>query len=210
MTTSFVHRWVPGTSGKTVLLLHGTGGDENDLLEIGRMAAPDAALLSPRGKVLERGMPRFFRRLSEGVFDLDDLRVRTHQLADWILAASHDYGFNPAELTALSYSNGANIAASVLLLRPESLANAILLRAMLPFEPEAPPDLSNKRILMSNGKQDPIIPIASATRLAEIFKQAGADVNFAITNGGHGLEQKDVAQAHDWYQTISASANSRK
>jgi len=205
MTNDFVHRWVPGTSGKTVLLLHGTGGDENDLLELGRMVAPDAAFLSPRGKVLERGMPRFFRRLSEGVFDLDDLRLRTHDLADWLASAAAKYEFDPASVTVLGYSNGANIAASMLLLRPSSIANAVLLRAMLPFEPEESPGLSGKRILMSNGKNDPIIPMASSTRLAEILKASGADVKFNVSNGGHGLEQGDITQAHAWYQALDAS-----
>ena len=160
-----------------MLLLHGTGGDENDLLGLGRMIAPDASFLSPRGKVLEvrdaRGMPRFFRRLAEGVFDLDDLRIRTHELADWIAQSARQYEFDPNGLVALGYSNGANIAASVLLLRPESVADAILLRAMMPFEPGALPDLSSKRIFMANGNHDPIIPVASSTRLAEVLRGAG-------------------------------------
>jgi phospholipase/carboxylesterase len=200
MNTDFVHRWVPGSGDKTVLLLHGTGGDENDLLDLGRTVAPGASFLSPRGKVLERGMPRFFRRLSEGVFDLDDLRVRTHELADWIAWAASKYEFDPANLTALGYSNGANIAASLLLLRPEALAHAILLRAMLPFEPDAMPNLATKRIMMSNGKHDPIIPIASTTRLAEILRTGGADVTLTVTDGGHGLDQSDLVTARDWYR----------
>jgi predicted esterase len=196
----FIHRWIPGSSAETVLLLHGTGGDENDLVPLGQKVAPEASLLSPRGKVLERGMPRFFRRLAEGVFDLDDLRLRTHELADWIGWAAREYKFDPAKVTALGYSNGANIAASMLLLRPESLAGAILLRAMLPFEPgEALPDLSGKKILMANGRRDPIIPVASSTRLAEILRGAGAEVEFHLSDGGHNLDPADVAQARDWY-----------
>ena len=198
----FVHRWVPGTGSRTVLLLHGTGGDENDLLGLGRMIAPDASLLSPRGKVLERGMPRFFRRLSEGVFDLDDLRMRAHELADWITESAQQYEFDPLGLVALGYSNGANIAASLLLLRPESLADAILLRAMLPFEPETAPDLSSKRVLMANGKHDPIIPMASSTRLVEVLRGAGAAVTFCVSQGGHGLEQGEIAEASRWYQGL--------
>ena len=181
------------------MLLHGTGGDENDLLDLGRQVAPDASFLSPRGKVLERGMPRFFRRLAEGVFDLDDLRVRTHELADWIAESAARYGFDAGGLVALGYSNGANIAASLLLLRPESLGHAILLRAMLPFEPETLPNLASKRILMANGKHDPIIPVASATRLAEIFRAAGAEVTFNVGGGGHGLEQADIVAAREWF-----------
>ena len=198
----FVHRWIPGngTGGRTVLLLHGTGGDENDLLGLGRMVAPNASFLSPRGKVLERGMPRFFRRFAEGVFDVDDLRVRTHELADWIADRSRHYAFDPTNLVTLGYSNGANIAASLLLLRPETLGSAILLRAMLPFEPEALPALAGKRILMANGKQDPIIPLASSSRLAEILRSAGAEVTFTISEGGHGLDQADIDDARSWYQ----------
>ena len=196
----FVHRWIPGTDGQTVLLLHGTGGDEDDLLELGRGVAPDASFLSPRGKVLERGMPRFFRRLAEGVFDLDDLRLRTHELADWIGESARQYQFDVKGLVALGYSNGANIAASLLLMRPEVLGDAILLRAMLPFEAE--PSLSEKRVLMANGKQDTIISLASATRLAEVLRGGGAKVEFNISEGGHGLEQRDIDEARRWYGTL--------
>ena len=195
----FIHQWVPGAGYRTVLLLHGTGGDENDLLEVGRMVAPEASFLSPRGKVLERGMPRFFKRLAEGVFDLDDLRERTHELADWIARSARRHEFDLGGVVALGYSNGANIAASLLLMRPESLRHAILLRAMLPFEPETTPDLASKRILMSNGKRDPIIPVASAARLAEILRKAGAEVAFNLNEGGHGLEQGDIGDAREWY-----------
>src|SRR5687767_4270173 len=120
----FVHRYAPPAAGSdlTILLLHGTGGDESDLLRLGREVHPTAGLLSPRGKVMERGMPRFFRRLAEGVFDLDDLRRRTHELADFVSEAAKAYGFDPAKVFALGYSNGANIAASMLLLRPTTLA----------------------------------------------------------------------------------------
>lgn len=197
----FIHRWLPGSAtGETVLLLHGTGGDENDLLTLGRTVAPHASFLSPRGKVLERGMPRFFRRISEGVFDLDDLRFRTHELADWIASSAKKHGFDPARLTAIGYSNGANIAASLLLLRPESFANAILLRAMLPFEPEgSTPDLSGKKILMSNGKHDPIIPLASSARLAEIFRAGRATVDTNVVDAGHGLDRAELVNAAKWY-----------
>ena len=171
------------------------------------MVAPGASFLSPRGKVLERGLPRFFRRLSEGVFDVEDLKARTHELADWIEESGRTYGFDPLQLTALGYSNGANIAASLYLLRPQSLGNAMLLRAMLPFEPEQKPVLVTKRILMSNGSQDPIIPMASAGRLAEIFKDAGAEVTFDLnTGGGHGLEQRDISNAATWYRGLLSAA----
>src|SRR6267378_3149459 len=118
-TPDFIHEFVPGSAERTLLLLHGTGGNERDLIPIGRELDPMAALLSPRGKILENGMPRFFRRLAEGVFDLDDLMKRTHELADLVVAASRRYKIDNKNIIAVGYSNGANIAASTLLLRPE-------------------------------------------------------------------------------------------
>jgi predicted esterase len=131
-TTGFIHRFEKGRpEERPLLLLHGTGGDENDLIPLARMIAPTASFLSPRGKVLENGMPRFFRRLAEGVFDEDDVRRRANELADFVTNARSQYGITSP--IALGYSNGANIAAAALLLRPSELAGAILLRAMLPL-----------------------------------------------------------------------------
>src|SRR6476646_3067578 len=118
----FLHEFVRGKSDRTLLLWHGTGGNERDLIPLGREIDPDASLLSPRGKILENGMPRFFRRLAEGVFDLEDLKYRTNELAEFIAAAGEHYGFAADKLVAVGYSNGANIAASLLLLRPEVLS----------------------------------------------------------------------------------------
>src|SRR5437868_14836991 len=132
----FIHEFIPGDSPRTLLLLHGTGGNERDLIPLGRELDAKAALLSPRGKVLENGMPRFFRRLAEGVFDLEDLRYRTNELADFVMAAGQHYGFASNQLIAVGYSNGANIAASVLLLRPEIMRRVILFRAMVHLYPE--------------------------------------------------------------------------
>ncbi|MDP9254855.1 MAG: alpha/beta hydrolase, partial [Verrucomicrobiota bacterium] len=139
----FVHEFVSGTSERTLLLLHGTGGNEHDLIPLGRELDPAAALLSPRGKVLENGMPRFFRRLAEGVFDLEDLKKRTHELADFVVAETQHRKFAADQIVAVGYSNGANIAASMLLLRPEILRAAILFRAMVPLAPNNLPDLSS-------------------------------------------------------------------
>ena len=150
-------------------------------------------------------MPRFFRRLAEGVFDLDDLRLRTLELADWIGESARRYQFDVKGLVALGYSNGANIAASLLLMRPEVLGDAILLRAMLPFEPETMPSLSTKRVLMANGKHDTIIPLESATRLAEVLRGGGAKVTFSISEGGHGLEQSNIDEARQWYGALLRS-----
>jgi phospholipase/carboxylesterase len=145
---TFIHRFEPGNRPEAppLLLLHGTGGDESDLLPLGRAVAPGSALLSPRGKVLEHGMPRFFRRLAEGVFDEDDVRRRAHELADFVEASRGKYGI--AAPVALGYSNGANIAAAMLLLRPEALAGAILLRAMVPLVKTPQADLRDKRVLI--------------------------------------------------------------
>src|SRR6184192_949562 len=153
----FIHEFVPGTSNRSLLLLHGTGGNERDLIPLGRELDPDAALLSPRGKVLENGMPRFFRRLAEGIFDLEDLKYRTNELADFVAAAAHRYSFASDNVVAVGYSNGDNIAASMLLLRPEILSDAILFRAMVPLIPETEPDLGSVRVWIGAGSNDPIV-----------------------------------------------------
>ena len=157
----FIHRFIPAparSTGRTLLLLHGTGGDENDMIPLGRDLDPNAALLSPRGNVLENGMPRFFRRLAEGIFDEEDVIRRAHELADFVGAAAARYEFDPQRVTAVGYSNGANIAAAILLLRPEVLSAAILFRAMVPLVPASLPNLAQARVLISSGKHDPIVP----------------------------------------------------
>ena len=199
----FIHRFVPAPGGNpatvpTLLLLHGTGGNENDLLELGRSLAPDANLLSPRGKILENGMPRFFRRLAEGVFDEADLIHRTHELADFIKAAADQYGFSPRTITALGYSNGANIAASLLLLHPGVLDRAVLLRAMVPLIPEKSPDLTGTRIFLASGMSDPILPIDNARNLAAMFREAGADLAFHEIQAGHQLTPGELDAARTW------------
>src|SRR5216110_3498545 len=150
----FLHEFVHGNSNGTLLLLHGTGGNERDLIPLGRELDPNAALLSPRGKVLENGMPRFFRRLAEGVFDVEDLKHRTNELADFVAAAAEHYGFAADKVVAVGYSNGANIAASLLLLRPEVLSAAVLFRAMVPLVPDTPPNLSAVRVWIGGGTDD--------------------------------------------------------
>ncbi len=197
-----VHRWEPATrpDAPTLMLLHGTGGDENGLLTLGRMLSPGSALLSPRGNVLEQGAPRFFRRLAEGVFDVDDLHRRTTELADFIVAAAEAYGFDLSSLHAVGYSNGANVAASVLLSRPETLAGGVLYRAMVPFEPAGPVDVSGKRVLISAGQFDPMIPPAGSERLATILRDGGADVELAWQPVSHGLSQGDVTLGHRYFQ----------
>ena len=196
----FIHRFVPakGESKRVLLLLHGTGGDESDLLPIGSQLDTNAALLSPRGQVTENGMPRFFRRFAEGVFDEEDVIRRAHELADFVLSAAARYNFDHADVTAIGYSNGANIAAAMMLLRPETLAAAVLLRAMVPLSQPPVVDLSAKRVLISAGASDPIIPSENAERLANLLRERGAATELIVQQAGHGLVQQDLTAARRW------------
>lgn len=200
-----IHEFVPGSSSRTLLLLHGTGGNERDLIPLGRELDPNASLLSPRGKVLENGMPRFFRRLAEGVFDLDDLKYRTNELADFVVAAAETYGFSSDNLVAVGYSNGANIAAAVLLLRPEIIHRAILFRAMVPLLPDKLPDLSSVNIWIGAGDQDPIVPPSETKRLAELLHHGGAEVTTHFAKAGHGLTNNDLEAASHWLKEVNAT-----
>jgi phospholipase/carboxylesterase len=199
----FIHEFVSGTSERTLLLLHGTGGNERDLIPLGRELDPSAALLSPRGKVLENGMPRFFRRLAEGVFDLEDLKIRTNELADFVAAAAQHYGFASDNVVAVGYSNGANIAASMLLLRPEMLRGAVLFRVMVPLIPESLPGLSSVLVWIGAGSEDPIIPTSETQRLVELLRSAGADVTLRFFNAGHALTSSDVETARHWLDELT-------
>ncbi|WP_119068642.1 alpha/beta hydrolase [Rubrobacter indicoceani] len=196
----FVHRYIPGKSqdGGTVLILHGTGGNEEDLIPLARELAPEANILSPRGKVSEFGAPRFFRRLAEGVFDHEDLLFRTHELADFIAWAADEYGFEKSRLVAVGYSNGANIAGSLMLLHPGLLSDAVLFRAMVPFEPENRPDLNGVGVFIGAGTVDQMIPQDQTRRLAEILTESGADVDLRWKNTGHGLTVDEVGEVKDW------------
>ena len=196
--SGFIHRFIPATQpGRpALLLLHGTGGDENDLIALGAKLSPGAALLSPRGKVTENGMPRFFRRLAEGVFDLADLKARTAELGDFIAAARTDYGIEAP--IAVGFSNGANIAASLLLTRPDVLAGAVLLRALLPFEPAPPPDLAGKPVLLLSGSNDTMISAAGRERLVAVLQAAGAKLVYKVLPTGHNLTQNDLNLAAQW------------
>jgi phospholipase/carboxylesterase len=200
----FVHRYLPGEdeSGPTLLLLHGTGGNEEDLVGLGEALAPGAAFLSPRGKVSEYGAPRFFRRLAEGVFDHEDLVFRTHELAEFVEAASEEYGFDRSKVIAVGYSNGANVAASTILLHPGLLRAAVLFRAMVPFEPDVTPDLSGMPVFIAAGRMDRMIPPDNTQRLADILLEAGADVNLRWRDTGHPLTYEDVAEAKAWLSEV--------
>jgi len=194
----FVHRFVPAeTPGKApLLLLHGTGGNENDLLPLGQQLSPGAALLSPRGKVLENDMPRFFKRHGEGVFDLDDLHMRTEELAKFLDAARAHYKIEKP--IALGFSNGANIAWSLMLANPDALAGAVLLRGMLPFDPPPGASLNGTPVLIINGNMDPIVPPATHEHLAATLKLRGADVRYEILPTSHQLTRQDLALVADW------------
>ena len=196
---SHKHVWEQG-GPDTLLLLHGTGGDEHDLLALGRELAPGASLLSPRGNVLEGAMPRFFKRLAEGVFDLADLERRTKDLAAFVREAAESYDFDLDRITAVGFSNGANIAASVLLRDPGLLKRAVLFRAMVPFEPEQPPRLKGTSVYIGAGRLDPIIPQANVERLAAILRDGGATVTLDWQPAGHGLTKADVDNARDWLE----------
>ncbi len=209
MTTSdlgFVHRFLPGAPDRPVLLLlHGTGGDESDLLPLGEALAPGAPRLSPRGKVLENGMPRFFRRLAEGVFDLDDLRRRTDELADFVAAARTEYGLGERRPIAVGFSNGANITAALLLLRPGALGGALLIRPMVPLVPETLPDLAGIPVQINAGQADPLVPPPQSEALAKLLADAGATVTTTWIAGGHALTREDLEAGRSWFGVSSLS-----
>ena len=182
----------------TLLLLHGTGGNEDDLIPVGQMLSSSASLLSPRGKVLEHGMARFFRRLAEGVFDIGDLKFRTGELAKFVFDASSKYSFDLGKTIAVGFSNGANIAASLLLMKPQVMAGAVLFRPMLPFVPKPLPGLSGKKVVILSGRHDPIVSLEQAESLFSLLKNAGAEVELKWHASGHELSQNDVQAAQRW------------
>lgn len=204
----FIHEYVAGQgndSGTTLLLLHGTGGDETSLTRLGELLSPGSARLSPRGKVLENGTPRFFRRIADGVFDIDDLTFRTLELAGFVRGASDAYGLDTSKLIAVGYSNGANIAASLMLLVPGLLRAAVLFRAMVLIEPESPPDLTGIPVYLASGRNDQLVAPGNAARLAEILRGSGAEVDLRWTDAGHRLSSDDVGEAGLWLSRILGS-----
>lgn len=197
----FEHRHIAGDgklSGLTLLLLHSTGGDGDSLLQLGYTIAPGATLLSPVGKVLENGARRFFRREAQGVFDQEDLLLRTRELGDFVRDAAIAYNLDRHRIVAVGYSNGANIASSLMLRHPDVLAGAILFRPMVPFTPTSRVVLSGVPILICAGEMDPLLPFGDTDRLEEIFRSADADVTVHVERAGHELSMGDVIAARDW------------
>jgi phospholipase/carboxylesterase len=203
----FIHQFVPGTRpGATpILLLHGTGGNENDLLSLGEALAPDAPLLSPRGQVLENGMPRFFRRHAEGVFDLDDLRRRADELARFVAEARTRYELGDTAPIAVGFSNGANIAAALLLLHPGTLSAGLLLRAMVPLVPDPLPALRDVRVLIAAGRHDPIAGPRQTQELADLLTRTGAEVTVHWSVAGHNLTRDDLQAGARWMSEVSTA-----
>lgn len=195
----FVHRWIPATNpseARTLLVLHGTGGDENSFLPVASAVLEGAAVLSPRGKSLEEGYPRFFRRFGEGVFDYEDLKARADELAEFVRQAAAEYGFDLSKVVAVGYSNGANIASGTLIRNPDVVADAVLFRAMHTVDAEK--DLTGRRVLILNGRNDPITPQDSADRLVEVMREAGASVDLALDEGSHKFSRDEVESAAEW------------
>ena len=197
-TLVHIHRSPQGEDPLTLLLLHGTGATERDLLPLGELLSPTARILSPRGRVSERGMPRWFRRHAEGVFDLDDLVARTHELADWLEAACTNYEADPTRIVAAGFSNGANIAGATLLLRPQVLRAAALFAPMLPLEPERVPALTHAAVFVSAGRRDPICPPEQVERLTTLLSESGATVDLRWHDGGHELSLDHAQAARNW------------
>jgi predicted esterase len=198
----FIHKFAPGRLPVTVLLLHGSGGDENDLLPIARALAPEAALLSPRGNVVQHGARRFFSYPAADGFDADEVRQRVDDLADWIEHMAAQYAFDPNRLYALGYSNGANMAAATLLLRPAAIAGACLFRSRAVVTPANPPDLNGAPVLISAGQTDHLIPPSAAEALGQLLTQAGAHVDLAIQNAGHDLTPADFSLGKQWFAKL--------
>jgi predicted esterase len=197
---NYIHTFVPAPSNSsrpvTLLLLHGTGGDENSLLSLGNDLCPGAALLGLRGKVLENGMPPSFRRFTEA--GIADIRSRTEELAQFIRAASERYGFSTRRLVVVGHSDGANLAASLILLHPHYLAGAVLFRVMVPLLPDLIRDFSNLFIFIGAATLDPLIPADQASELAAIFKSGGAKVAISWHEGGRELGEDDIQAARNW------------
>ncbi|MBH5319758.1 alpha/beta hydrolase [Paenibacillus sp. GSMTC-2017] len=195
------HLFTKGTdeSAPVLLLLHGTGGTERDLLPLANMISPASSVLSVRGNVLENGMPRFFRRLAEGVFDIEDLIFRTGELNDFLNQAAVDYGFDRSNVVAVGYSNGANIAGSLLFQYKDALKGAILHHPMVPIRDVVIPDMTGLPCFIGAGENDPICTPQETRELESLLAGAGAEVEVHWERFGHQLTSSEAAAATEWF-----------
>jgi phospholipase/carboxylesterase len=193
----FEYEFIPGDD-RTLLMLHGTGGNQHDLVEFGKSLLPGATLISPAGRIQERGMRRWFRRYSEGVFDSDSIQAEASALAKFLREIYQAHSVNPERVVAVGYSNGANMAGSLLLLQPEVLGGIVMLRGMFPIEPETASNLNAKSALLINGLQDPMGPVESASQMAEYLKVYGVAVQQEILETGHNLSNRDFVLSQQW------------
>jgi predicted esterase len=200
--SDFIHKFLPGNLAATVLVLHGSGGDENDLIPVARALAPGAALLGARGKVMENGVRRFFSRVSDNVFDESEVRARAAELAEWTSAAVTHYGRDAGRLYALGFSNGANIAAATMLLHPGVLAGALLLRPRTILEPREFPELNGAPVLVIAGQHDERMPAGTSEHIARLLGRAGAAVEMAMLDAGHELTPQDFSIGQSWFKKV--------
>ncbi len=205
MNNRFIHRYLAATSAesRTLLLLHGTGGNENDLIPLGQAVLPGAAILSVRGRILENGMPRFFRRFQEGVFDLDNLREEAAALDQFLSTARSEYGIESSKLFAVGFSNGANMGHSLLSLHPESLAGGAFIRAMTTFPNNQLAGLEGKQVFLSSGRADSMVPVEDADYLAKQLQSGGATVEHYWTDAGHNLTRPEITAIAEWFASLA-------
>jgi phospholipase/carboxylesterase len=196
------HVFIKGTNEKTLLLLHGTGGTENDLLGLAKEIDSEASVLSVRGNVLENGMPRFFRRIADGVFDMEDLRFRTNELYDFVNEAAKKYEFDRSNVIAIGYSNGANIAAALMYYKENALYGALLHHPMVPDHEATLPNLSGVNVWIGAGHNDMMCPPEESNKLNAMLTEAGASVHVDWFNYGHQLTMPEVDAAKAWYQNL--------
>jgi phospholipase/carboxylesterase len=209
---SFRHLYRSGTRASPIslLLLHGTGGDEHDMVPLADLIAPGATLISPRGQVSENGAPRFFRRFAEGVLDVDDWRERSQALADFVGSICAEQGIAPNTLFAVGYSNGANIAQGLLLLRPEVLGGAVLFRPTFITDDVPMKDLSGHPVLLLGGDSDPITAPEDLPRIAELLQKRSASVTVKAVKGSHGLVPDDIIAAQRWLAELVQTTEAGK
>lgn len=195
---AYIHKLLPGEPGSPlVFALHGTGGDENQLIGFARELVPGATVVSPRGDVSEMGAARFFRRTGEGVYDMDDLARATAKMAGFVEA--HVAAAKPSQVFGLGYSNGANILASVLFAAPEKFDAVALMHPLIPFAPEIDGSLAGRRVLITAGRRDPICPPELTGRLDAYLRDAGADVWLEWHEGGHEVRPNEIEAAKRFF-----------